>query len=192
MRSIKLVALSLVLVLGSGGVGYALARRPARPVAAAVEAECAVPVAAEHERHVEATLATTVRPVEVHTDERPAAPERPSITERPAPRARRLVVTHAIEDREPVDDLSVVELERGERLYAFADLSNAGGATELEVTFEHESGLTVGHVELALPAHAPRHRTWAYSTRVEEPGNWTAVIRDQDGDVLAMQTFEVR
>lgn len=188
MRKVALVGLVVSLIVGSSAAGYALASRPAhRPThdAAPVEGsvECAVPVATTPAT----TLPSTPEPVREELPAPAPAPEPGEVS------ARRLIVTHAIEDREPVDDLTVVDdLARGERLYAFVDLANAGGASEVEVVFRHESGDTVGHVTLEVPAHARRHRTWAYSTRVEEPGNWTATVRDTDGHTLATTSFEVR
>jgi hypothetical protein len=181
MRKAGLVGLVVALVVGSATAGYALASRPVEAPARPEPVECAVPAA------VEAPAPLVIEPApEPVREETPApGPGRPS--------ARRLIVTHAIEDREPVDDLEVVDdLSRGDRLYAFVELANAGDATEVDVVFRHESGLSVGHVALALPAHVRRHRTWAYSTRVEEPGNWTAVVRDRDGRTLAVTSFEVR
>lgn len=195
MRSLKLVSLAVVLALGAGVTGYALAARPSASVAAPLAApstECAVPAPVPAAVPA-AVVAPSVAPVEVPTmvtrETRPSDP----IPSGHALRARRITVTHAIEDREPVDELDVVDArQEGDRLYAFIDLANAGEATEVDVTFRHESGLTVGHVALPVPAHVSRHRTWAYSSRIEEPGNWTAVVRDGEGRTLAVHNFEVR
>lgn len=184
MRKAGLVGVIVALVIGSATAGYALASRPVRPTGEAerpAPVECAVPAAV-----------ATPAPVEIEPAPEPLREERPAPSPG-RPSARRLIVTHAIEDREPVDELEVVDdLSRGDRLYAFVELANTGEATEVDVVFRHESGLTVGHVALELPAHVRRHRTWAYSTRVEEPGNWTAVVRDRDGRTLAVTSFEVR
>ena len=194
MRSLKLVSLAVVLALGAGVTGYALAARPAAPVVSpSVEpsTECAVPAPVAGPA---AVVAPSVEPVVVPVtrETRETHPSDPTPSGHGL-RARRITVTHAIEDREPVDELDVVEArQEGDRLYAFVDLANAGEATEVDVTFRHESGLTVGHVALEIPAHVSRHRTWAYSSRIEEPGNWTAIGRDGEGRTLAVHNFEVR
>ncbi len=193
----------LSATLGLAGVGVAIAAvhqddAPA-PVASA---ECAIPAPVEREArdvpsHGGTSLATTART----TSTLEPAPVRPA----PAPierevleddgeglRARRLVVTHGIEGREPIDELASVDAIDGERVYAFVDLANTGEHTEVEVIFEHESGVRAGLVELEVPAHVARHRTWAYSSHVREPGNWTLIIRDRAGRTVAAQSFEVR
>jgi len=170
---------------------------------AASTTECAVPSSVDREigdpaPHAEVTghttLATTTRPTS--TMERPAPLPAPVL---PAPqddgeglRARRLVVTHGIENREPIDELSNIDAIDGDRVYAFVDLANTGENTEVEVIFEHETGLRVGLVELEVPAHVARHRTWAYSSHVSEPGNWTLLVRDRAGRTVSAQSFEVR
>jgi hypothetical protein len=196
------MVLAATLGLASAGVvAVAMNAESDAPVAASTT-ECAVPATVEREMHHDethatsatATLATTTRPTS--TLERPAPRPVPVL---PAPqddgdglRARRLVVTHGIEDREPIDELSELEAIEGERVYAFIDLANTGENSEVEVIFEHETGLRVGLVELEVPAHVTRHRTWAYSSHVSEPGNWTLLVRDRAGRTVAAQSFEVR
>lgn len=180
-----------------GGAGIALGRASERSTPVATPAgleECAVvslpapassaPVTEVAPRVVEPSVdRPTGDAVATGTD---AAPSEPG-----APRVRRLVVTSGVEGHEPVDDLDEVRVGAG-RLYAFVDAANAGGATSLEVTFEHErSGRTVGHVELGVPAHARRHRTWAYTTGIRNEGLWYAVVRDARGAEVARTPFEV-
>lgn len=195
----------LAATLGLASVGVAIVAVGADSSAPDVtaSAECAVPAPvasdAREEHHASAhgtALASTARPT--------SALERPAPVPAPAPivpapeddgeglRARRLVVTHGIEGREPIDELSSLDAIEGERVYAFIDLANTGRDTNVEVIFEHETGLRVGLVELEVPAHVARHRTWAYSSHVSEPGNWTLLVRDRAGRTVAAQSFEVR
>lgn len=104
---------------------------------------------------------------------------------------RRLVVTRAIENREPV---ATSEFHAdGEPILAFLDLKNPeDAAAAVVVTFEHESGETVGHVSLEIPAKSSRWRTWARTRLIKKTGAWAAVVRTSDGKELARQDFEVR
>lgn len=198
MRSLKLVGLAVVLALGAGVTGYALAARPAEsPVVE--RAECAVPIAVVPEAvvpTVDVVEEVVARTVESPRESAGGAVRRSDVTDGRTEggtglRSRRLVITHAIEGHEPVDELEVVD-GSAERVYAFVDLANPGEATTVEVTFRHESGLSVGRVALEIPAHSARYRTWAYSSHVEEPGNWTAIVRDREGHTVAALPFEVR
>lgn len=107
-------------------------------------------------------------------------------------RVRRLIVTTGIARHEPSDARDMVRLGAHERIYAFVDAVNeSGDPVELEVTFEPPRGETAGHVELEVPAHVRRWRTWAYTRHVYEDGRWQAVVRGPDGRVLARRAFDV-
>jgi hypothetical protein len=104
---------------------------------------------------------------------------------------RRMQVTSAIDHREPVDHPSSFD-ENEERIYAFVDVSNpTDEARELLVTFENGQRST-GHVTLEIPAHTARFRTWAWTRLTRSPGEWTAMIHDEDGVVIASDEFEIR
>ena len=102
---------------------------------------------------------------------------------------RRLVVTHALSEREPIEP---AELVSGTPILAFVELSNQD-ATErnVVVTFEREGRPAVGHVKLHVPAKSPRFRTWARTRNLNEAGTWEAVVRSEDGTELGRQPFEV-
>ena len=102
---------------------------------------------------------------------------------------RRLIVTHAVSDREPIEP---AELVSGTPILAFVELSNQD-ATErnVVVTFEREGRPAVGHVKLHVPAQSPRFRTWARTRNLNETGTWEAVIRSEDGTELGRQPFEL-
>jgi hypothetical protein len=102
----------------------------------------------------------------------------------------RLVVTSAIEKREPVTTASFTA--GSESVYAFIELGNTGKEErDIVVTFEHESGRKVGFVELKVPAKQTRWRTWGRTGQIKTPGKWTAVIRVKDGAELSRESFEV-
>lgn len=104
--------------------------------------------------------------------------------------AKRVVVTRKIAGREPVaGDPLVAEAAP---LFAFVELSNASAEEQkVFVTFESKEGLSVGHVQLSVPASARRWRTWARTTGVRHAGEWTAVVRGVDGKELGRESFEV-
>ena len=102
---------------------------------------------------------------------------------------RRLVVTHAVKDREPIEP---AELVTGTPVLAFVELSNADESERnVVVTFEREGRPAVGHVKLHVPASSPRFRTWARTHNLSEVGTWEAVIRSEDGRELGRQPFEL-
>jgi hypothetical protein len=119
-----------------------------------------------------------------------AAPA-PTLREVEGLELRRLVVARDVEAREPVEaGMSFRAEERP--MYAFLELRNR---TEIDrrvsVTFEDERGRAVGHVELDVPATAPRWRTWMRSRMVTDPGRWTARVHDEEGRELGELTFEL-
>lgn len=102
---------------------------------------------------------------------------------------RRLVVTHAVSEREPIEP---AELVSGTPIMAFVELSNQDGVERnVVVTFERDGRPAVGHVKLGVPAKSPRFRTWARTRNVTEAGTWEAVITSDDGKELGRQPFEL-
>ena len=104
---------------------------------------------------------------------------------------KRLVMTNAIEDREPAQ-FSGFRTGEGQ-VVAFIEAQNAGDeAQKIIVTFEHASGTKVGFVNLQIPEKSSRWRTWARSSHITKVGEWTAVVRTGDGQELARQAFNVQ
>ena len=105
---------------------------------------------------------------------------------------KRFVVTSGVSGREP---LSVVAplMADGKPVYAFAELQNAGGEEqEVSVIFERKgSNQRVGYATLKVPASVPRHRTWANTRYIREPGTWEAVLTSANGTELARTSFDV-
>ncbi len=105
---------------------------------------------------------------------------------------KRFVVTTGVAGREPlVDGQSIVA--DGKPVYAFAELKNSGGAEqEVSVIFERKgSNQRVGYAALKVPANVPRHRTWANTRYIREPGTWEAVLISAGGAELARTSFDV-
>jgi hypothetical protein len=124
----------------------------------------------------------------------PSNPRHPALAASPLA-VKRFVIASAVESREPVLAESVSVSTRP--LFAFAELENAGAYEQkVRITFELQgeasNGKSVGHVELAIPASSSRWRTWAKTQLVDQPGQWAAVLRDEQGHELARTPFEVK
>lgn len=105
---------------------------------------------------------------------------------------KRFVVTHQIENREPVagDDFRLGSAP----VYAFVEVENsAKDARNIRVMFQNEdTKATVGHVKLTVPASAERFRTWGNTRMIKDPGHWVAVVSTTDGVELGRAPFEVK
>jgi hypothetical protein len=105
-------------------------------------------------------------------------------------RVKRLVVTQAVEDREPVE---VQEVSPSTPVIAFVEVVTDGREDQnVVVTFEHETGDRVGLVNLNVPGNKARWRTWGRTYDVNRDGRWTAVVRDSRGEELGRTAFTVR
>ncbi len=105
---------------------------------------------------------------------------------------KRLVVTHNIQNREPVasDDFTLGSAP----VYAFVEFENsAHDAKNIRVMFQNQdTKATVGHVKLTVPASATRYRTWGNTRMIRDPGHWVAVVSTADGVELGRAPFEVK
>ena len=105
---------------------------------------------------------------------------------------RRLVVAHAVEEREPIGAERAFTANQ-DRVYAFVDARNRGADDQdISVVFEGPQGQSAGHVALNVPGNRGRWRTWGYTRNISAPGTWHAVVRSAEGVELARQAFEVR
>jgi hypothetical protein len=163
------------------------------------------------QRHEALPETVNIRPA-LPTETKPKAPAAQQMTTKPGepeparastaePRAekkslavgkvavRRLVVTHAVRDREPI---APAELVTGVPVLAFVELANEDALERnVVVTFERDGRPAVGHVRLHVPAGSPRFRTWARTHNLGESGTWEAVVRGDDGKELGRQPFEL-
>jgi hypothetical protein len=107
-------------------------------------------------------------------------------------RVKRVVLAEGVADREPVGATSAFHEGATDKVYAFVELENPERLPgEVFVSFQPpEGGAEIGNVRLAVGA-SPRWRTWAFSRAVKRSGEWTAVVRDAEGRVLAREPFAV-
>jgi hypothetical protein len=107
---------------------------------------------------------------------------------------KRFVVTHQIENREPVaTDGGDFKLGSAP-VYAFVELENTGSAARsIRVLFENmDTKATVGHVKLTVPGSQPHYRTWGNTRLIRDPGHWVAVVSTADGVELGRAPFDVK
>jgi hypothetical protein len=102
-------------------------------------------------------------------------------------RILRMQFTSAVENREPVDNLTEFNSGTSERVYCFTELTNPPGQV---VTHSWEyRGEVIGKTRLYV--NAPHTRVW--SSRLltpDRPGSWTVVIMDSSGKILAERTLD--
>jgi hypothetical protein len=105
---------------------------------------------------------------------------------------KRFVVTHEIENREPVagSDFTLGNAP----VYAFVELENTGhDARSVRVLFQNlDTKATVGHVKLSVPGTSERFRTWGNTRMIRDAGHWVAVVSTVDGVELGRAPFEVK
>jgi hypothetical protein len=150
---------------------------------------------------VRPSLPTETKPKPPASQQAAAKPSEPARASSPEPRTeqkalavdkvavRRLILTHAVRDREPI---APAELVTGIPVLAFVELANEDAIERnVVVTFERDGRPAVGHVKLHGPAGSPRFRTWARTHNLGESGTWEAVVRGDDGKELGRQPFEL-
>ncbi|MBN2193021.1 MAG: DUF2914 domain-containing protein [Polyangiaceae bacterium] len=102
----------------------------------------------------------------------------------------RLIVTTGIDRREPVPN---PDLRTNAPVVAFLEVANPRpSAAQIVLTFERPGQDAVGNVPLVIPAGTRRWRTWGESRRIRTPGEWSAVVRTEDGEELGRTRFTVR
>ena len=79
----------------------------------------------------------------------------------------------------------------GPRLFAFVDVANPEKAQgEITVEFQPPKGSARGNVTLKV-GESERYRTWAFTRLAKDPGSWRAVVKNDRGEILAEESFEV-
>jgi hypothetical protein len=174
-------------MLGVAGVVAVATFPEAEPVVTAPRAPVALPMP-----ELTSTLPPSAPVAPERLPESDRGVTREVLTDEGPIRARRLVVAGGIDQREPVGASDVFDLGAFDRVYAFVEAVNeTDEAVTLTVTFEPASGESTGHVALEVPARAGRFRTWAFTRNIASGGQWEAVVRGPDGDVLARRPFVV-
>jgi hypothetical protein len=103
---------------------------------------------------------------------------------------KRLVLAHGVDGREPQGATTTFKTS-DDRVYAFVEIENPTRAKSgINVVFEPPAGPALAEIPLEVGDGA-RFRTWAFTRRAHEPGEWTVVVRDAKHRVLARQTFTV-
>lgn len=102
---------------------------------------------------------------------------------------KRLVFARGIDGHEP-QDTSTTFSAREDRVYAFLEVENPGGEDGVDVVFQPPAGASFA-VPLKVGGNTSHFRTWAFTRRAHDAGEWTVVIRDAHGKVLARQSFTV-
>lgn len=115
-----------------------------------------------------------------------AAPSAPA----PSLSIKRLVLAHGVEGREPQSETTTFDA-KDDRVYAFMEVENTTKAEKtVTVVFEPPSGAAFAGISLKV-GEGPRFRTWAFTRRAHEKGEWAVVVRSGDA-VLGRQTFTVK
>ncbi|MCR9096009.1 MAG: DUF2914 domain-containing protein [bacterium] len=131
------------------------------------------------------SLATMLAPAAaLPQEEIPVAEDVDVIVEPSVPSALGQFTT-AVENREPVDQVSFVENDVRTIIF-FSDLRQLDGRT---VTHRWLHGDVV-RAEVAFEVRGPRWRVWSSKDLLEDwLGDWTVEIVLDDGEVIAAETF---
>jgi hypothetical protein len=103
---------------------------------------------------------------------------------------KRLVTARGIDGHEP-QDVATSFAAREDRIYAFVEVENPGSDDAISVVFQPPSGPAFAEIPLKIGAGAAHFRTWAFTRRAHEVGEWAVVVRDTHGKVLGRQSFTI-
>lgn len=99
------------------------------------------------------------------------------------------VITTAVVDREPVDNVEVFP-RQNEKVYCFTRITGADEPTMVHHVWYRGEQL-MSRVE--LPVNSSDWRTWSVKQlREDRPGEWRVEIQDADGNVLQEVNFQLR
>ena len=103
---------------------------------------------------------------------------------------KRLVLAHGVDGREPQEPTTTFKT-RDDRVYAFVEVQNPTKASgKIAVVFEPPSGPALAEIPLEV-GDSSRFRTWAFTRKAHEPGQWAVVVRDEKGRLLARESFTI-
>lgn len=118
-------------------------------------------------------------------EDEPGAEDIADVIVEPAVPSALAQFTTAVENREPVDQVSFVENDVRSIIF-FSDLRQLEGRT---VTHRWLHGDVV-RAEVAFEVRGPRWRVWSSKDLLEDwLGDWTVEIVTDDGEVIAAETF---
>jgi hypothetical protein len=194
VKTAKIWALGMALMAAT--LGACSGERGARPASTSPGAsDAAAPTVA-------ATPAPTPQPVAAAPTATPAATPAPvkaasapaKVEKAPSGKLtiKRLVVAEGVKGREPVGAATSFKGGAG-KIYAFVEIENPSRhEDEIVIAFEPPGGgPSRGNVTLEVGA-SPRWRTWAFTRTARDSGEWTAVVKNKRGEVLAKTAFEVK
>ena len=99
------------------------------------------------------------------------------------------VITTAVVDRNPVDQVTAFPTQNG-KLYCFTRIIGAEGPTEVAHVWYHGKQLMS---RMKLPVNSPEWRTWSAKSFLEDQsGEWHVEIHDFDGNILQKVGFQLR
>jgi hypothetical protein len=100
-----------------------------------------------------------------------------------------ILVTTAVIDREPVDNVEVFPRQSG-KVFCFTRITGADEPTVVHHVWYRGEQLMSRTV---LPVNSPDWRTWSARQLLEDlPGAWRVEIQDVDGNVLQEVNFQLR
>jgi hypothetical protein len=104
---------------------------------------------------------------------------------------KRLVLAHGIDGHEPQEPTTSFTTNN-DRVYAFVEVSNTTKSEEtIHVVFQPPTGAALAEIPLKVGSATPRFRTWAFTRKVHEAGEWAVIVRDDHGKLLGRQSFTV-
>lgn len=102
----------------------------------------------------------------------------------------RIAIAHDVKNREPIDVGTRFDTSEP-KVFVFLDVHNTEKVPgTLFVEFVSPKQGARGDIELSVGA-TDHWRTWAFTRLAKEPGTWKARIKNDRGEVIAEQSFEV-
>ena len=100
-----------------------------------------------------------------------------------------IIMTTAVIDREPVDNVEVFPRQSG-KLFCFTRITGADEPTVVHHVWYHDEQLIS---RVVLPVNSPDWRTWSARQLLEDlPGAWRVEIQAVDGSLLQKVNFQLR
>ncbi len=99
------------------------------------------------------------------------------------------VITTAVVDRNPVDQVTAFPTQNG-KLYCFTRIIGAEGPAEVfHVWYRGKQMMS----QIKLPVNSPDWRTWSAKSFLEDRSKeWHVEIQDVDGNILQKVGFQLR
>lgn len=102
---------------------------------------------------------------------------------------KRLVLAHGVDSHEPQEATTHFK-KNDDRVYAFVEVASPSDDGKISVVFQPPSGGALAEIPLEVKKGA-RFRTWAFTRKAHEAGEWGVTIRDDKGRLLAQEKFTV-